>query len=313
MAGILDTVDQRTQLVGENRLELLMFRLKGRQLFALNVFKVQEVVQLPKLTLIPHSHPGICGVSHMRNSTIPVIDLSQAIGLAPMGVDPSRNLIVTEYNRTIQGFMVGSVDRIINLNWDSIMPPPKSAGRSHYLTAITRLENNELVEIIDVEKVLAEIISYNVDVTEGVIDETIKAHTIGKKIIHADDSSTARLQTRDALAQIGIEIIPASDGAQALKILKDMADSGKNVYDEVLMLITDAEMPVMDGYRLTHEIRKDPRMKDLYIALNTSLSGGFNEAMVKKVGCDKCISKFQPDVLITAVQDHMREVLSQQG
>ena len=188
-----------------------------------------------------------------------------------------------------------------------------SAGRSHYLTAITRLENNELVEIIDVEKVLAEIISYNVDVTEGVIDETIKAHTIGKKIIHADDSSTARLQTRDALAQIGIEIIPASDGAQALKILKDMADSGKNVYDEVLMLITDAEMPVMDGYRLTHEIRKDPRMKDLYIALNTSLSGGFNEAMVKKVGCDKFISKFQPDVLITAVQDHMREVLSQQG
>ena len=76
MAGILDTVDQRTQLVGENRLELLMFRLAGRQLFAINVFKVQEVLQLPKLTLMPHRHPHVCGVVNLRGKTLPVIDLS---------------------------------------------------------------------------------------------------------------------------------------------------------------------------------------------------------------------------------------------
>ncbi len=311
MAGVLDTVDQRTQLVGENRLELLMFRLRGRQLFALNVFKVQEVVQLPPLTQIHQSHPSICGVAHMRDTTIPVIDLSQAIGLPPMGVDPSRNMIVTEYNRTTQGFLVGNVDRIINLAWDSIMPPPQSAGRSHYLTAITRLEDDQLVEIIDVEKVLSEIITYNVDVSEGVIDEELLTHTTGKKIIHADDSSTARKQVVDALSHIGVEVIQASDGAQALKLLKDMADSGVNIYDEVLMLITDAEMPVMDGYRLTYEVRQDPRMKDLYIALNTSLSGNFNDAMVDKVGCNAFISKFQPDLLIKTVQDRMRQILEQ--
>ena len=81
MAGILDTVDQRTQLVGENRLEILMFRLAGRQLFAINVFKVQEVLQLPKLTLMPQRHPYVCGVVNLRGQTLPVIDLSQAIGM----------------------------------------------------------------------------------------------------------------------------------------------------------------------------------------------------------------------------------------
>ena len=306
MTNILDTVDMRTQLVGENRLELLMFKLVGRQVFALNVFKVQEVVQLPHLNLVPHRHPSVCGVVNMRGSTIPVIDLSRAIGMKPMEPNPKCNLIITEYNRSIQGFLVGKVDRIINLNWDTIMPPPKSAGRTHYLTAITRLEDNSLVEILDVEKVLAEIVTYDIQVSAGVIDDELLHHTTGKKVLHADDSSTARHQTRDALAQIGIEVIPATDGAEALKILKGWADEGKDIYEEIVMLITDAEMPVMDGYRLTHEIRQDPRMKDLFIALNTSLSGGFNEAMVKKVGCNAFISKFQPDILISAVQDQIR-------
>ena len=151
MAGILDTVDQRTQLVGENRLEILMFRLFGRQLFAINVFKVQEVLQLPKLTLMPQRHPFVCGVVNLRGQTLPVIDLSQAIGMRPLVPGPNSTIIVTEYNRSVQAFLVGGVDRIVNMNWEAILPPPTSAGRQHYLTAISKVDE-QLVEIIDVEK-----------------------------------------------------------------------------------------------------------------------------------------------------------------
>ena len=152
MAGILDSVDQRTRLVGQNRLEILMFRLGGRQKFAINVFKVQEVVQLPKMTLMPHRHGSVCGVVNLRGQTLPVIDLSRAIGLRPLVPDERSTIIVTEYNRTVQAFLVGGVDRIVNLNWDEVMPPPSTAGRQHYLTSITKVDD-ELVEVIDVETV----------------------------------------------------------------------------------------------------------------------------------------------------------------
>ena len=310
MANVLDNVDLRTQLVGENRLELLMFKLKGRQIFALNVFKVKEVIRLPHMTMLPGSHPAIRGVVHLRGFTVPVIDLSQAIGLMPNEAGPEMNLIITEYNGTVQGFLANEVDRIINLSWDKIMPPPKGSGCDHYLTAITRLDDKQLVEIIDVEKVLAEIVPYDASLTEGTIDESLMSHLQGKKVLHADDSSTARLQVVEALSQIGIEVIPTENGQEALNVLKGWCDEGKNVNDEILMLITDAEMPQMDGYRLTYEVRQDPRMSDIYITLNTSLSGVFNEAMVKKVGCNKFVSKFQPDLLVETVQERMRQILA---
>ena len=172
MAGILDSVNQRTQLVGENRLEILMFRLTGRQLFAINVFKVQEVLQMPKLTLMPQRHRFVCGVVNLRGQTLPVIDLSQAIGMRPIVPDERSTIIVTEYNRSVQAFLVGGVERILNLNWESILPPPGGAGRAHYLTAITKVDD-QIVEIIDVEKVLAEIVPYNAKVSRDKLDDPV--------------------------------------------------------------------------------------------------------------------------------------------
>ncbi|MGL5359589.1 MAG: response regulator, partial [Shewanella sp.] len=131
----------------------------------------------------------------------------------------------------------------------------------------------------------------------------------GRKILIVDDSSTARRQVRDTLAPLGIEIIEASDGLQALQLLQRWRDEGKQVSEELLMMITDAEMPEMDGYRLTYEVRSDKAMADLFITLNTSLSGSFNHAMVEKVGCDRFISKFQPDVLVDVVQQRIRQLL----
>lgn len=305
MAGILDAVDQRTQLVGENRLEILMFRLSGRQLFAINVFKVQEVLQLPKLTLMPHRHPVVCGVVNLRGQTLPVIDLSRAIGMRPLVPDERSTIIVTEYNRSVQAFLVGGVDRILNLNWESILPPPGGAGRQHYLTAITKVDE-QIVEIIDVEKVLAEIVPMSTRVSADRLDNPLLQMAVGREVLLVDDSSVALTQLRETLSQLGMRMHVASDGLKALKMLKAWADSGEDMTEKLLMIFTDAEMPEMDGYRLTTEIRNDPRLRDLYVVLHTSLSGSFNDAMVKKVGCDNFLSKFQPDKLVDVVLDRLQ-------
>ena len=305
MAGILDTVDQRTQLVGENRLEILMFRLSGRQLFAINVFKVQEVLQMPKLTLIPQRHPVVCGVVNLRGQTLPVIDLSQAIGMRPLVPDERSTIIVTEYNRSVQAFLVGGVDRILNLNWESILPPQGGAGRQHYLNAITKVDD-QIVEVIDVEKVLAEIVPMSTRVSADRLDNPLLQMAVGREVLLVDDSSVALTQLRETLSQLGMRMHMASDGLKALKMLKAWADSGVDMSEKLLMIFTDAEMPEMDGYRLTTEIRNDPRLRDLYVVMHTSLSGSFNDAMVKKVGCDNFLSKFQPDRLVDVVLDRLK-------
>ena len=314
MSSILNSVDQRTNLVGENRLELLMFRLGSRQAFAMNVFKVKEVINVPKMNVMPGSHGNLTGVTNYRGSSIPVIDLCSAIRMKNgANLTHAKNVIITEYNRSVQGFLIGDVLSIVNTSWQNIQPPPKTIGKSTYLTDISQIEidgKTELVEIIDVEKVLAEIIDYDISISQGVLDQQVVEAMKGRQVLVVDDSATARKQIKDTLAQIGLSCLECFNGAEALALLKSWADEGKRPSELIMLMFTDAEMPEMDGYRLTAEVRGDPRMSDLFVALNTSLSGSFNEAMVEKVGCDRFISKFQPDMLVDVAQQRMREILS---
>ncbi|WED27701.1 chemotaxis protein CheV [Vibrio sp. DW001] len=312
MSGVLSSVDQRTNLVGENRLELLLFKLSNRQLFAINVFKVKEILKVPVVTKLPGSHPNVIGVASLRGESVPIIDLRAAIGYRPMHPDEEQNLIITEYNRSVQGFLVGQVRNIVNTTWTDIAPPPKTAGKSNYLTAITNIEDEgvqKIVEIIDVEKVLAQIIDYDISISEGVLDERLATQMVGRSVLVVDDSSTARGQIKGTLEQLGLHIIECGDGLEALNLLRKWSDEGIDVTEKLMMMITDAEMPEMDGYRLTYEVRNDPRMKNLFVTLNTSLSGSFNDAMVEKVGCDRFISKFQPDLLVGVAQERMKQIL----
>ncbi|WP_116895545.1 chemotaxis protein CheV [Pseudomonas syringae] len=304
MAGVMDSVNQRTQLVGQNRLELLLFRLDGKQLYGINVFKVKEVLQCPKLTIMPKSSKIVRGVANIRGGTIPIMDLAMATGSTGMISLVNSFVIITEYNTKVQGFLVHSVERIVNMNWDAIMPPPVSAGRQHYLTAISKVDD-QLVEIIDVEKVLAEIVPYNAKVSREKLEDPVLENARGREVLLVDDSKVALAQLRDTLSQLGLKLHVASDGLKALNMLKAWADAGENVHEKLLMVFTDAEMPEMDGYRLTTEIRNDARLRGLYIVLHTSLSGSFNESMVKKVGCDNFLSKFQPDKLVEVVRERL--------
>ncbi|MFY8272937.1 chemotaxis protein [Pseudoalteromonas sp. SSDWG2] len=304
MAGILDSVNQRTQLVGQNRLELLLFKLKGRQRFGINVFKVREVLQCPNLTSMPKSNQYIRGVAHIRGQTISVIDLSMAVGGPAITDLENCFVIIAEYNRSVQGFLVGSVERIVNMNWEKIMPPPSGAGRYSYLTAVTEIDN-ELVEILDVEKILAEITPINTQVSEGLISEGEMQRDIGERIVFiADDSAVARNQVKRALEPLGVQTELAKNGKEALLRLREIAelDCQNSITERVALLISDVEMPEMDGYTLTAEIKADPKLSSLHVILHTSLSGVFNQAMIQKVGADDFIAKFNPDELATAVK-----------
>lgn len=309
MSGILASVDMRTQLAGHNRLELLLFRLDGKQLFGINVFKVQEVIQCPALTQIPDSHPVVRGVANMRGRTVTVMDLGKAIGGRGVAEPRENFVVVTEYNQFVQGFLVGGVDRIVNMNWAEILPPPKGIGDDNYLTAVTKVDG-ELVEIIDVEKVLAQVIGWNEDVSQEFIEQAPEKNgeEVQPVVLVADDSSVARNQIKRTLQKLGIECVLANDGKQALQILKQWAEHENEIplRDRLFMVISDIEMPEMDGYTFTMEVRKDPRMSDLHILLHTSLSGVFNNAMVQKVGADDFIAKFQPDVLAKSVLGRMK-------
>lgn len=304
MAGMLDGINQRTMLAGQNRLELLLFRLQGRQVFGINVFKVKEVVQCPPLTQTPGAHKVIRGIASLRGNNIPVMDLCHAIGGPQMGTPTDYFIIITEYNRRMLAFLVGSVERIVNTHWEDILPPPTGLGRSSYMTAVTEIEG-DLVEIIDVEKVLSEVLGIDEELTNP-IEET-GADLDQLKILLVDDSMVARHQMKKVIDEIGIETILAKDGKEALDLLQAWSKEGK-VSDWLAMVVSDIEMPKMDGYSLVTAIREDANLADLYVILHSSLSGVFNENMVKKVGADHFLAKFMPDELVGRVTERLKQL-----
>lgn len=305
MASVLDNVNQRTQLVGKNRLELLLFRLEGEQIYGVNVFKVREVIQCPKLTAMPRLRAGVVGVAHIRGQAIPVLDLSATMGRPPIEDLKTAFVIVTEYNNQVLGYLVHKVERIINTNWEEIHAPPRGAGKDNYLTAVTDL-NGELVEILDVEKILAEVAPSNKAVNPALADEIKNSQAQQQTVFIVDDSVVARKQLEKCLLDLGVEVVAKKNGKEALEYLTGLADEGVDITSKFLLLISDIEMPEMDGYTLTASIRADDRMKNSYIMLHTSLSGVFNEAMVEKVGADAFLAKFQPDELAERVKSRMQ-------
>ncbi|MCG5535724.1 chemotaxis protein [Ectothiorhodospira mobilis] len=302
MSDLLDDVNRRTQMVGQNRLELLLFSLGTRQMFAINVFKVREVITCPPLNRMPRAHPIVRGVATLRGQTVSVVDLARAIGMnAP---EPDKGFVIlTEFNRSVQGLLVAGVDRIINLNWDQIRPPPRGTHKDSFLTAVTQVDDR-LVEIIDVEKVLEMVTGPSKDVDASLAARAGEGGRVPRALV-ADDSAVARKQVVRALEQIGVESVVVNDGRQALEALREMAQQGP-IDDQIGMVISDIEMPEMDGYTLSSEIRRIPELSGVYILLHSSLSGTFNESLVKRAGANRFLPKFSPDELAEAVLECLR-------
>ena len=301
MSEILQSVNQRTQLVGENRLELLLLKLNSRQQFAINVFKVREVLRCPKLTLLPKLNNAVRGIALIRGQTISIIDMSLATGAKRIENLSTSYIIIAEYNSLVLGFLVSSVERIINVNWQSIIPPPEASMGESYVSGVTQIEEG-LIEILDVEKILNDISPANTDLSDDAANKIQIDNSHEKIIFIADDSCIARIQIKKALSSLGLKIESAKNGLEALEKLKTLASATGDITDKVGILISDIEMLDMDGYTLIVEIKNTPELKKLHVILHTSLSGVFNQAMVEKVGADEFIAKFNPDALAISVQ-----------
>src|SRR5690606_27682168 len=219
--NLLNRIDQRTRLAGHNRLALLLFPLGGRQLFGVNVFKVQEVLRQPPLFQLPGLPAQFAGAADVRGRSVPVLDLGLAIGHPerdiPEGDGATQYLVVTEFNRSVQGFLVSDVERIVNIAVEDIHPPPDLGAESSYLTAVTRFQG-ELIQVLDVESVLSDITQARMDAVLAP-EMALPASAPPMQVLVVDDSRVARQQIRSVLDQLGVGVTLLSDGRQALEHL----------------------------------------------------------------------------------------------
>ncbi|MBK8960089.1 MAG: chemotaxis protein CheV [Proteobacteria bacterium] len=300
MSSVMEGVDRLTRIAGQNRVELLLFQLGPAQTFGINVFKVREVLKCPQLRRVPQSNRHVCGVMHTRGRTVTVIDLASVLGMPPLAGREDEFVVITEYNGRVQGYLVAKVERIVNLRWDEINPPPRGIGETNYLTAVVTVDSR-LIEILDVERVLAEIVGVDDTVSANLCEENTSAGR-PHHVFVADDSMVARKQITKVLDQIGFTYDVAENGREAWDMLKAAA-AEQPILSKYGMVISDIEMPEMDGYTLTKAIKSDSELKSLYVCLHTSLSGSFNQSMAESVGADRLVPKFVADDLAMVVRE----------
>jgi two-component system chemotaxis response regulator CheV len=313
MSTVQSEVDERTNLISSNKFELLLFRLGSdgnsdrSELFGINVFKVREIVAMPEITAVAGALPHNLGVVNLRGQIIPVIDLPSAVGRTPK--NGLNIMLVTEFARSTQGFAVESVEEIVRLEWNQVLSAESSAAGG-MVTSIARLdgdaEDTRLAQVLDVEQILRQIAPKN--------EKDIDMETIGSKlaikpgsvILAADDSVVARGLIGQALDAISAPYIMTKTGKEAWEKLQIMAQQaeadGKPLRDRVALVLTDLEMPEMDGFTLTRNIKNDERFKGLPVIIHSSLSGTTNEDHVRSVGADAYVAKFVAEELAETIR-----------
>lgn len=315
MAANHYSIDERTNLTSSNKFELLLFRLgaassderDAHELYGINVFKVREIMTMPALTPIAGSSVHVLGAVDIRGQIIPVVDLPRL-----MGCNPTRGLnilLVTEFARSTQAFAVEEVDDIVRLEWNQVLSAEASVGGSS-VTSIARIDgntgNSRLAQVVDVEQVLRDVFPAqhpSVDPEEVGAAVTVKS---GAKILAADDSGFARKLIEQSLAALGTEYIIAKTGQEAWDILTRIAreaqDEGVRTRDKIALVLTDLEMPEMDGFMLTRQIKADERTRDIPVIIHSSLTGTANEAHVRNAGATGYVAKFQAGDLASAIR-----------
>lgn len=319
MYNVQQEVDERTRLVGQNKFEMMLFRL-GRAgasdqsvLYGINVFKIRELLDMAsvKVTPIAGSSPLIMGVVNVRGQIIQVINLPVAVGCEP---EEMRILMLTEYAGTTQAFAVENVEDIVRLDWSRVKPADGVAGAASTVTSIAHLESEvsgaTLAQVLDVEQILRNV---NGDGTIKVEASEVGDHVglpEGAVILAADDSGVARMMIEEGLKAMELPYVMTKSGKEAWERLQEFAasaeQSGKRARQRVALVLTDLEMPEMDGFTLTKNIKSDPRFKDIPVVIHSSLSGATNESHVRSAGANGYVAKFNPPKLAEALRSALR-------
>ncbi|WP_322400693.1 chemotaxis protein [Massilia luteola] len=319
MKSVQQEVDERSNLTGTNKFELLLFRLGGdasgehSELFGINVFKIREIVAMPTITKVAGAPDHVLGVVNLRGQIIQVLDLP---GIA--GVTPKTGLnimLVTEFARTTQAFAVESVEEIVRLDWTQVMSAEKSAG-SGMVTSIARLESVDgqparLAQVLDVETILRNL---NPEADSENIEQAVGAKMKlkpGAVILAADDSVVARALIEQGLDAMGLPFVMTKSGKECWDQLNHIAAAaeaeGKTVHDKVALVLTDLEMPEMDGFTLTRNIKSNARFGNMPVVIHSSLSGTTNEEHVKNVRADAYVAKFSAEDLSRTLRTLLRQ------
>ncbi|MCK0511022.1 chemotaxis protein [Aromatoleum buckelii] len=301
MSELFRNIEARTRLAGTNKLEILLFTLGAdartgrRETFGINVFKVREVMRTPVITAAPEMPASVEGMVSLRGVLVPVVDLARYAGI---GAEARRDImIVTEYNGHTQGFLVEAVDTILRLDWAQMRVPPDmlTANLGGLVTAVTELPGERLVMMLDVEKVLSETTTQDDPLLFRGIEPLEDA---AQTVYFADDSSVARKQIERTLEALGVPYVGSINGRAAWQELQKIAlhaeATGRKVRELVGLVLTDVEMPEMDGYILTKMIKSDSRFDGIPVLMHSSLSGMSNQQLGKSVGVDEYVAKFEP-------------------
>jgi two-component system chemotaxis response regulator CheV len=304
MSELLKNIDARTKLAGTNKLEILLFflgvdqRTGRRETYGINVFKVREVMRTPPITAAPDMPASVEGMVSLRGALVPVIDLAKYSGIS--SDIPREIMIVTEYNGHTQGFLVEGVDTILRLDWSKMRVPPEMllSQTGGLVTAVTELDDNRLVMMMDVEKVLSETTSID---NELIFRSVVPIDRPDATVFYCDDSSVARKQIERTLSAMGIKGVSAVNGRRMWEEMEKMAayaqSVGRPLSSIVNLILTDIEMPEMDGYILTKKVKSDPRFSGIPVIMHSSLSGMSNQKLGLSVGVDEYVPKFEPQRL----------------
>ncbi len=304
--GMLDDIDARTRLVGSNKMEILLFGLGTGENFGINVFKVKEVSHTPKITRTPHMPHGVEGLIALRGNIIPVISLGKFVKTRGASNNTESTMLVTEYSRHTLAFLVDSVDRIIRVDWESVRAPDAMMNANEGLiTAVTETPNGQLVSILDVEQVLAKALG---EIPVAGVERFEEADQ--NTVFFADDSPLARRKIAEVLDKMGVQHKYAVNGRDAWEKLKAAAASATNegvaLDRRIKLILVDAEMPEMDGYVLTRNIKSDFRFKGIPVVMHSSLSSEANKAQGQSVGVDAYVAKFEPTLLSKTLMPYLQ-------
>ena len=312
MSKEMREIDERTNLAANSMFELLLFRLgeaansERRELFGINVFKVREILVMPEITAMVNSPPQVMGVANIRGQMITVINLPMVVGCKPtkgLGI-----LLVTEFGRTTQAFAVEEVNEIVRLEWKHVLSAENSGGG--LVTSIARLdgaaENTRLAQVLDVEQILRDVMPQEVKAEDAKAIPKLRLEP-GQVILAADDSAVARMMIEKGFKSMDVPYIMTKTGKEAWERLQALhaaaAAEGKQIKDKVALVLTDLEMPEMDGFTLTRNIKQDGRFNQIPVIIHSSLTGSTNESHVKSVGGDAYIAKFVEEELATTIRD----------
>ena len=312
-------MDDNSLKVGSNEMELVDFRILKQEadsvyegIYGINVSKVREIIRVPELTELPGTPEFIEGIFDLRSVVIPVVNLAKWMGITePEGIENSLRIIITEFNNVLIGFIVHEAKRIRRINWSDIEPATFVSSSDSLdgskITGVTKIEGDNVLLILDLESVVQDLGLYEPDI-EAVPHEQA---TFSGLALVLDDSSTARKIVKEALQKMGFQVVEATDGQDGLEKLEDIYGMyGDDVSNNLKLILSDVEMPRMDGFHFAAKVKDDSRFSSVPIVFNSSISDHFSEDRGIKAGGEAYLVKFDAssfyDEVARVVRAHMK-------